>query len=246
MRRGMELAWWGDSPWRIPPPPSSLQRGLARGAVASPAMTTSLPSRANIPPAPVPGGPWGIPDSADTIWWRRFVRFKYRALVSLGKVMCALSLGKLRQKQQTRFVLTCARSQGLNMAITSLSSLWPRGSFSSCPQLLEELIPTGSYPGGRKHRAWGPPRPSITFCACRGCSRDLGLSLPRFRGPSATSQPRRGRAEDVALLQDELQRFPPRHTAPPHPYSLCRVCRQPPGDGDWDGRGMHSSRIHLF
>lgn len=60
------------------------------------------------------------------IWWRRFVHLKHRALGSLGKVMCALSLGKLRQKQQTRFVLSCARNQGLNTSITSLSSLWPR------------------------------------------------------------------------------------------------------------------------
>lgn len=52
------------------------------------------------------------------------------------------------------------------------------GSSCSCPQLLEELIPAGNYPGGRKHRAWGLPRPSITLHARGGCSRDLGLSLP--------------------------------------------------------------------
>lgn len=70
--------------------------------------------------------------------------------------MDALCLGKLRQKQQTRFALSCARSQGLNMAIKHpLSSLLPPGSSCSCLQLLEELEPPGSLSWGKKAEMLG-------------------------------------------------------------------------------------------
>lgn len=82
------------------------------------------------------------------------------ALGPLEKVMDALCLGKLRQKQQTRFALSCARNQGLNMAIKDpLSSLLPLGSSCSCPQLPEELVPPGSVSWGKNAESLGTLRP---------------------------------------------------------------------------------------
>lgn len=65
--------------------------------------------------------------------------------------MDALCLGKLRQKQQTRFALGCARSQGLNMAIKHpFSSFLPpaaRGAGSPRELVLgEESREAGGFP----------------------------------------------------------------------------------------------------
>lgn len=65
------------------------------GAVASSSNDHQSLFKRNIPPASVLGGSQGIRDSEDIIWGRRFVHLKHRVLGSLGKVMCALSLGKL-------------------------------------------------------------------------------------------------------------------------------------------------------
>lgn len=131
-------------------------------------------------------GSWGTPDPTNVIWKRRLVHLVCCALGPLEKVMDALCLGKLRQKQQTRFALSCARNQGLNMAIKDpLSSLLPLGSSCSCPQLPEELVPPGSMSWGKNAESLGALRP------CRnhlfpGRSTDLGLSVPAQAGISGS------------------------------------------------------------
>lgn len=112
-----------------------------------------------------------------------------RALGLLEKVMDALCLGKLRQKQQTRFALSCTGNQPLNMAIKQpLSSLLPLGSSCSCPQLPEELVPPGSMSWGKNAERLGAPWPCRNHllpwpqhrprALCASAGRGFGLPLP--------------------------------------------------------------------
>lgn len=57
-----------------------------------------------------------------------------------------LWLGKLRQKQETRFALSCAIRQGFNSTSPQLPP---------APSCLEELVPTGSLSRGKKAEAGG-------------------------------------------------------------------------------------------
>lgn len=86
----------------------------------------------------------------------------------------------------------------------------------------------GTCPGGRKQSGWGLPSPAIAlghpWLMHPGCSADPRLSVPGQAWISGSCclhgsgrQPRRRRAEDMALLQDELQRFASRLAALPDP-----------------------------
>ncbi|XP_053939400.1 uncharacterized protein LOC128853987 [Cuculus canorus] len=214
--------------------------------VSNPTMTTeatSLPSRANAPPTPVLGGPvecsrpqrchLGVKAPMSGV-----------SLGSLEKVLDALWLGKLKQKQQTRFALSCGRNQAAIQHF--LTCLLPPSSSCSCPQLLEKLVPPWSLSQGKKAKRLGASRPqhnlSLPELMHPSCSVALRVFVPGQTWlwgshclHSGYRQPRRRRVEDTAVLQDELQRFVSRHVAPPAPCPLCHVHQQQPGDGNREG-----------
>lgn len=162
---------------------------------SSPAMTASLPSRANTSPvfAPVPGGALGSPTLHRHHLVEKVCTFEAPCPEFAGQGDLCPEIGETEAETADKVCLELCKKPRVKYT-NNFPQLPPAQSSScSCLQLREELICTGSYPGEQKHRAWGLPTPSIN----PSCPR--GLSVPGqagFRGPTATSQPRRRRAEE--------------------------------------------------
>jgi len=139
------------------------------------------PFKSKHPSTPIREGSQGTPGPTEVTWGRRLVHPECHTPGS--PEMDAPRLGKLRQKQQTRFALSCARSQGLNTAIK-------HPPCSLLPRLLEQLVPPGSVSGGKKAERLGTSRPCPHPLPPRlmppGCSTGPRLSVPGRPGPQSS------------------------------------------------------------
>lgn len=115
-------------------------------------MTTSLPSRANTPPAPVPGGALGYPRLHRHHLVEKVCIFEAPCPRFAGQGDVCPEFGETEAETVCHELCKKPRVKYTN----NLPQLPPALGFScSCPQLLEELICTGSYPGGRKAQSLG-------------------------------------------------------------------------------------------
>lgn len=147
----------GGQPEENPPAAFLTAKGTRPWSRACcPAMTTSLPSRANTPPAPFPGGALGYP---------RLHRH-HLVEVCIFEALCpgfagqgdvCPEFGETEAETADKVRLELCKTPRVKY-INKLPRFPPApGSSCFCPQLLEELICTGSYPGGRKAEPGGFP-----------------------------------------------------------------------------------------